>query len=283
MCLDKGLYDKVDINENQIEDFRRNFLCLKGKFDAYCIECIKESHFEGQQKNLSHNLSRGAGLFRGNVSIPPPGASVTESASNPDPILNFIRNGSVDYEFKCARNCKHKMVFHFRLKDNSLFKIGQYPSVADLQLPSIHKYRKQLTNDDYLELAKAVGLNAHGIGIGSFVYLRRIFERLIENAHTQAKEGSGWNEETYSKSRIVEKIELLQKYLPEFLVENKSLYGLLSKGIHELGENECKQVFPIVRTGIELILDEKIAKAEREKKLATVSKQISGLHQQYNS
>lgn len=273
MCLDKGLYDKVKIDNKQIEFFRKKILC-EGEFDAYCIECARESHFKGKRKDQSHNLARGA-------SLPMSGVVVTDSAPGPDPILGFIRNGSFAYEFECARNNAHKMVFYFRLKENSLFKIGQYPSVADLQLPSIKKYRKSVPNGDYSELARAVGLNAHGIGIGSFVYLRRIFERLLENSHAQARQGSDWDEKAYSKSRVIEKIELLQGYLPEFLVENKSIYGILSKGIHELGEDECNQIFPIVRTGIELILDEKIAQTEKEKKLKTASRQISALNQQY--
>ena len=269
MCLNRGLYNKVKIDNKQIEDFRGNVL-REGEFDAYCVECKKESHFKGKLTKKSHDLVRSLEeLAKGRIS--------------PDPILSFIENGFFEYKFECSRNSIHKMVFYFRLKDNSLFKIGQYPSVADIQLPGIKKYRKSLPKNDYLELSKAVGLNAHGMGIGSFVYLRRIFERLVENAHVQAMQYSGWDEEVYSKSRIREKIELLRGYLPEFLVQNSSIYGILSKGIHELTEDECMQVFSVVRTGIELILDEKIAQEEKEKKLSTVSKQIADLNQQYSN
>lgn len=272
MCLERSLYDKVKIDEQHVEDFTRNIL-REGEFDAYCIECAKESHFKGRRKNQSHNLARCPSL------LPERGTVVADI----DPILSFIKDGSFDYEFECTRNNIHKMFFCFRLKDNSLFKFGQYPSIADLQLPNIKRYRNSLPDNDYLELTKAVGLYAHGIGIGSFVYLRRIFERLIENAHTQARQGYRWDEEAYSKSRIIDKIGLLKEYLPEFLVKNKPIYGILSKGIHELGEDECNLVFPIVRTSIELILDEKIAQAEKEKKLKTTSRQISALNQQYGN
>uniref|UniRef100_B8HLQ5 Uncharacterized protein n=1 Tax=Cyanothece sp. (strain PCC 7425 / ATCC 29141) TaxID=395961 RepID=B8HLQ5_CYAP4 len=261
MCLNAGLYQAVEIHEERIEDFRKNII-RKGELDTYCVECGKDSHFKGDFKDLCQSLARGT--------------------SGGDPLFSFIRDGYLHCEFTCARNRMHKMFFYFRLKDKLLLKIGQYPSVADLQLPGIKKYRNLLPKDDYLELAKAVGLNAHGVGIGSFVYLRRIFERLIEDAHAQAKQVSGWDEEAYLKSRIGEKIQLLMGYLPEFLVENKSIYGILSKGIHELGEDECKQVFPVVRTGIELILDEKIAQAEKEKKLKAASKQIASLKQRYS-
>ena len=68
-------------------------------------------------------------------------------------------------------------------------------------------------------------------------------------------------------SRMPEKIELLKDYLPAFLVKNKSLYGILSKGIHELTEEECRKYFPIVRNGIEFILDEHLVEEERMRKI----------------
>ena len=46
-----------------------------------------------------------------------------------------------------------------------------------------------------------------------------------------------WDENSYSQSRMGEKIEILADDLPEFLVQNKNIYGILSKGIHELSSN----------------------------------------------
>ena len=37
------------------------------------------------------------------------------------------------------------------------------------------------------EFTKAIGLAANGVGIGSFVYLRRIFENLVFQAFDEAK------------------------------------------------------------------------------------------------
>jgi hypothetical protein len=60
-------------------------------------------------------------------------------------------------------------------------------------------------------------------------------------------------------------------------VEHKVLYAILSKGIHELSEEECLQAFPVVRLGIELILDEKIEQQEKERKIKDASKAIQNL------
>lgn len=70
-----------------------------------------------------------------------------------------------------------------------------------------------------------------------------------------------------------EKITCLSEFLPEFLVEHKHLYGILSKGVHELSEEECLGSFDIVKTGIELILDEVI---EKKKKLEKIKKFKTG-------
>ncbi|MFI3135251.1 MAG: hypothetical protein QX197_00585 [Methylococcaceae bacterium] len=74
-----------------------------------------------------------------------------------------------------------------------------------------------------------------------------------------------------------EKIVILNSELPEFLVENKSMYSILSKGIHELSENECLAAFPVIKVGIEIILDDKLEKINREKKLEEAKKAISTL------
>ena len=90
-----------------------------------------------------------------------------------------------------------------------------------------------------------------------------------------AKEKSGWNDELYNQSRMAEKINLLKDELPNFLVEQKSMYGILSKGIHELSENECLEAFQVVKIGIELILDEKIEKIYRQKKMEEAKKALN--------
>jgi hypothetical protein len=55
------------------------------------------------------------------------------------------------------------------------------------------------------------------------------------------------------------------------------MYGILSKGLHELSEDECKTYFPVLRTAIEIILDEKIALKERDAKLTANRSAISAI------
>ncbi|MGJ7915455.1 hypothetical protein ACI48D_08260 [Massilia sp. LXY-6] len=141
----------------------------------------------------------------------------------------------------------------------------------------VKQYADVLAKPIFRELTKAIGLAAHGVGVGSFVYLRRVFETLVEEAHQVAKNDVGWNEEEYERGRMGEKILLLSKYLPEFLVQNRAIYGILSKGVHELSEDECLAAFPAVKLGIEIILDAKLEEAARRKKLQVAAKSIQAL------
>ncbi|CAG4883001.1 protein of unknown function [Georgfuchsia toluolica] len=66
---------------------------------------------------------------------------------------------------------------------------------------------------------------------------------------------------------MAERLALLKKHLPPFLVEHPEMYSLLSKGIHELSEEDCLAHFDTLRIGIELILDGKLERKERESKV----------------
>lgn len=132
-------------------------------------------------------------------------------------------------------------------------------------MPEIAKY-KLVLGKQYSEFSKAVGLFAHGIGIGSFVYLRRIIEKLIFDKYEQFSDELGVKANEFTHLKFDEKIELLKNHLPIILVRNKNVYGIVSKGIHELSEDECRSMFSYIRTGIELILDDLLAEKERVEK-----------------
>ena len=74
-----------------------------------------------------------------------------------------------------------------------------------------------------------------------------------------------------------QKISKLKAYLPSFLVENKSLYSILGKGIHQLSEDKCLDAFPVIKLGIELILDEKLEQLERARKVQQATSEITKL------
>ena len=131
----------------------------------------------------------------------------------------------------------------------------------------------------YEELTKAVGLHAHGVGIGAFVYLRRIVEKLVDDAGEKAVQkgepAKGLTDPPFD--RMSEKIKRLTNYLPQFLVNNERVYGILSDGIHNLSEEQCLRSFSAVKLAIEMILDEELAEQARRKKKKDAAKMLDDL------
>ena len=199
---------------------------------------------------------------------------------------NFTYNANIisQYDtheiiFMCTR---YLTLFHFFIhieetdSKKSISKVGQYPSVADFHIGQVHKYDKVLPKERMREFTKAIGLAANGVGIGSFVYLRRIFEHLVFEALEVAKKDKPEFDETvFISSRMNERIQMLSGYLPDFLVENHTIYGILSKGIHELSEDVCNKHFSILRESIEMILDEKLEAYQKEQKKKSIKQALS--------
>jgi hypothetical protein len=104
---------------------------------------------------------------------------------------------------------------------------------------------------------------------------------LIDRRFQELREQKGWNDADFTGKRMEEKVEFLKDYLPDFLVQNKRMYSILSKGIHDLEEKECLGVFEMLKHAIFFILDEDRHKREQlglrgkaEKAIATWVEQL---------
>lgn len=180
--------------------------------------------------------------------------------------------------FKCQRYHDEITILVYHDDENSiLMKVGQYPSVADIHIGQVKQYNKVLEKPILRELTKAIGLAANGVGIGSYVYLRRIFENLVMDAYNEALQEGKVDAEQFEKQRMDEKIASLNGYLPPFIVENHGIYGILSKGIHELSEEECLAYFDCMRQSIEFILDERLEQLAKKRKQEEVKKAINSI------
>lgn len=242
-----------------------NLLYFDKTIDCYCPRCGKDATFKGQNDcrppEYVRNINNEQNLIELGVS----------------PQLPNLQKGCCRVSLCCTRSHYHRHDYFFNLGsrfneedevENFIVKVGQYPSFSDLHLQEIKKYSSVLSKNSYKELARGIGLASHDVGVGAYVYLRRVFEGLIEEAHKDAVTDEIITEEKYRSLRMAERIKMLRDYLPSFLVENPAMYSLLSKGVHELTEAECLNHFDALRVGIELILDEKIEKNKKETKLA---------------
>jgi hypothetical protein len=175
----------------------------------------------------------------------------------------------------CLRDDKHSMVSFFLAKQWIIKKIGQYPSVADMTADETHMAKQILRGDDRTEYNTAVGLAASGVGIGSFIYLRRIFERLIQNKFQQHRSTLDSPDEEFSRMRMAEKITCLKDHLPDFLLEQRRLYAILSSGVHEWSDAECMQMFPVIKSTILNIIIDDAERTERAKRKAELQIELA--------
>ncbi len=193
-------------------------------------------------------------------------------------------DGTVGY-YLVTLTCKRKsndILRFFIFKDNKLAaKFGQYPSMADLQFSEIgKKFDKVLPEEDLKNLKKAIGLVSHGAGAGSFVYLRKIFENLIFETFTNHSAELKISAIDFKAKRMMEKVEILENFLPTQLLEMKGIYSILSKGVHELTEEECLKYFAPIKLSIELILDQKIESLQKKEKDEKVKKQLKEIQKE---
>lgn len=254
LLLDAPLYAHFAIADDP--ETRKGLQTLrKGsiQFDAYCIHCKRSSVFKTTRS------VGGSGY----------GSGAVDQAW-------MLKNGQWAVEVHCVRNSTHSYQYYLALENAELRKIGQWPSVEDIAGADIEKYRSQLKDGYFKELKVATGLASHGVGIGSFVYLRRIFERLIYQHHTELPSPM----DGFDTMRMDEKIHALKAVLPPALVKNKATYAILSKGLHELDEKTCQLYFPVVRSAIIRILEQDFQKREADKAEAALARDIAEITRQ---
>ena len=146
LCLKYPMYHGVEWTITHLTRECASVLAAKAHMDCFCLECEAQSVFHCDEHSYSH-------------------------PSDFCPVTPKI--------WRCTRNMNHKIHYFFEVHKFSIRKIGQAPALVDIALGEFAKYRKALKQDYYREFTKAIGLASHGVGIGSFVYLRRVFESLI--------------------------------------------------------------------------------------------------------
>lgn len=261
--LDSGLYASIFIEEENISDFIE---LVKGnvKISTYCKECEQERVFtmkpikyyhmtgqEGNEKITCESLGDRMSSMQDVMSI----AKIENKNTDAWELIksNFADiTRLMNFEFICSMDEKHHLDFTVLVNDNSFMKIGQFPSIADITFPGLDDYKHVISKQDRSELGTAIGLFANGVGAGSYVYLRRILERLVY----QAKENAGdkVDNDSFENAKVADRIKMLEGYLPAILIQNTTIYGILSKGIHELSEEDCLNYFPVVKECIFQIL-----------------------------
>lgn len=238
LLLQKGLYSYVQVKgeiEQEAERQIRN--ASVGTFDCYCTTCKQATPFIVQSIGIVH---AGGGLRHGDALAHPPSVIALRSV--------------------CQRDLT-TYLYTFQKVGDRLIKIGQLPSMADISFGELRDIDNGLEAVDRKELGTALGLFAHGAAAGAFVYLRRVFERMIQRAHQ--RHGSE-SDDGFDRMRMDEKIQVLKGALPDRVVTNRRVFSVLSQGVHELTDDQCKALFPLVKSVIFQMLEQEAHRRRKE-------------------
>ncbi len=265
LCLDHTLYSGIQLNPDRDVEFLRSLKFGAQQFDAHCVYCGQGATFRTLTDRLPADVAQAEKV-----------QDFNERAKEQAKRLK-LEDGQFALHLGCSRRPDHlyRYFFDYDEKQGVLMKVGQTPSLEDVAGADIERYRKILGND-FGELRRATGLFAHGIGIGSFVYLRRIFENLVEAARSSA-DPKGEREAEFRKMRMADRVSELAAHLPPAVVKYKDAYGILSKGLHELTEAECKRHFPVVRAAVIMMLEQRYEAAEKAKATADLDRAVAAI------
>lgn len=276
-----GLYESKEINKDNIDDLIE-LVMGNVKLSVYCKECKQERVFRMRPIECYQEISNGKAncfflatelsSFQKRLHMVKTKENSAEQWKWTDRLIEE-NTRLMKLEHICTMDEKHHLDYAVLTTNNSIMKIGQYPSVADLTFPELDTYKKVMSKEDRKEFGRAIGLYASGIGAGSYVYLRRILERLLSQAKKNV--GDEIDTEAFDKAHVGEKITMLSSHLPSMLTDNAVVYGILSKGIHELTEEECITYFPVLKDCLYMILDQWEDMRKREEKEKEISAALS--------
>ena len=255
LLQNKGVY--ANIKEVLFEDYKGLYNQIDGikSLDLYCPHCSVEKTFVYDSKKEIDNFGRH-----------------TE-------VKNQALYGYSDIiiiGFKCP-TCEKKICFVLYYDGQKLIKIGQYPSLKDVDRNEINKYKKiKLIDEEYFEeLKKAEVCASESYYVASFLYLRRVFENLITNIYKENQEEIGEERDSFNKMFLEDKLKLLKPFLAIEKDVCQSLYKLLSEGVHNLPEDQCEQNYELLKIILLGILEEQESKKRKKENLDKLHSLIS--------
>jgi hypothetical protein len=234
LFLRKPLYAKIQGNEDYVLLVEQILAgSTKVDYDNYCPICDQVTPWTLSKHNVQ-NSGGGTGFNRRYVPAPVPAIRAVNAV--------------------CLRR-QHFHTYIIHVEDSVFQKVGQKPSMADIALGEL-KAIPGIDKLDRAELGRALGLYSHDTPLGAFVYLRRVFERMITRAHERHKVRHGSSLENWNELRMGDRIVALAEELPTVVQANSAVWSLLSKGIHQLSDKEAEILFPVVKAVIFEMLGE---------------------------
>ncbi len=245
------------------------------RVECYCKECKKRRIFCFENSPIALNSI---------IIDTKPIAGSMNAIGNSSMSQGSLKSALSDidfFTFYAQADCKHKMVIDFmKIDENTIMKIGQIPSTYDLNEEINNKGFLKILGDEYSEYyKKACYLYSIGAFIGSLIYLRRIFEKLLIDTYSNNKDSLGISFDAFKGMRMDNKLEKLKPFLPSVMFSQgfNKIYTKISNGIHNLDEGDCDKIFLVLKMGIEEILSEQLEKTQKEKRIKELNKELQNI------
>ena len=231
------------------------------------------------QLHCTHERCNGIRVFR---AIASPGAKISDDA-----LVNvFVR-------YRCS-NCQHEdktfalAVGRDPAKETGVcFKFGELPSFGP---PTPSRLIKLIGPDRDIFLRGRRSEN-QGLGIGAFVYYRRVVEnqknRILEEIKRVLEKIGGKQDAIHifdaaiSETQFSKAIEMAKTALPESLLINGHnplvlLHSALSEGVHELSDEECLDLASSIRIVLSELSDRLASALKDEAELSKALGKLMG-------
>lgn len=236
--------------------------------DDYCKNCETTKVFNNINPIIMDEIFSEDVGYRP-VCVPVSGSCV--NIPNPNEVFKTKQYIS-SIKLKCAK-CGEIHYYSILFKGDKIVKIGQYPSFAGKEKHELEKY-KNIISKYYIELIRSVNAYSQHMGIAAFVYLRRIYEHIVETEYAQLSEVNKNGNVSFDEK--MKEVDKQINIIPTELDAHKSkIYSVLSKGIHEYEEEECYDMYPMMKAIIIIMLDKYLSEKEKKKQLKDLEKFLS--------
>lgn len=195
-------------------------------------------------------------------------------------------NSNFILRYVCASCKEFERLFILRVdkKLNHILKVGQFPPWDITISKSLEKILDKFS--EYYK--KGLICESQGYGIGANAYFRRIVEELIDDLLGQIPDLMSGEEkikyeEALEESRKTKnaqnKIALVKDLLPPILIPErhnplKTLYEILSVGIHELTDEKCLENAQIIRKILTFLINSILKRKKEQQEFSEGMKKL---------
>lgn len=281
--LDIG--ESIEITENNPETIF-NFIIDRSAYDHYCNNCNRIKTFIQSQKQSvivdgTFNNNDAINMYNPKLNdkvITYEKSDYSSLSSNSSSITIYEINSRffIFKKLECP-TCDEKLTIIFLYEKNCITKVYQSFISDIIKDEDIQQFKKMklLNEDDLKELNNANKCKKLGMNIASFVYMRRIFENMLQRIYEahQSEVTIKDPSKKFTDLFVKDKVKLLKPYLPILMNEEVSsdkyikLYKLLSEGIHKLNEDICESLYNIIKELLLMILEKEMQEKKNKKNL----------------